>query len=295
VLEQLGVDPLHPLGRLIEQALVQPSPLSPLEDRGRRDPAFGQFPPSQQFALQPGIAAVGLGPLLATSPGLRLGRFGQMRDKPRGGDLFDHVAPARAPFHRDVDRSPRARGASSSLNQRRNRSRSGDQTRPRHASPVSGQERVEGDLPSVQIQPTYHRHQDLLVAALDWTDPIVVEGVLVAIDVAGSGSSGQGSKPAGLPTTDARCDRCLTPTMPKLPQLQHCANREGRHGEPPLGPVHHRTRPQFALPCCTPRAIELVHQAPTRAPPHMRCSGAWMKRQTQRISAVMTRLTYPPP
>src|SRR5204863_9658641 len=29
--------------------------------RSRRDPAFGQFPPSQQFALQLGIAAVGLG------------------------------------------------------------------------------------------------------------------------------------------------------------------------------------------------------------------------------------------
>ena len=204
-MEQLGVDPLHPLGPLIEQALVEPSPLSPLQDHRRRDPTFGQFPPSQQLALQPGIAAVGLRPLLATSPGLRLGRFGQMRDKPRGGDLFDHVTPARAPFHRDVDAvATRSRGelvaqpTTEPLPVRRP-----DSSSPR----VAGVEhqRVESDLPSVQIQPTYHRHQDLLVAALDWTHPIVVEGVLDATDVTRVGTTR--SRQHNSRPTDARCQR----------------------------------------------------------------------------------------
>ena len=79
VLEQLGVDALDPHPALVDQGLVQPRALAPLEDAVRWDPAFGQLASLQQLPLQAGIGAVGLGPLLASPSRLGLGRLGQVR------------------------------------------------------------------------------------------------------------------------------------------------------------------------------------------------------------------------
>jgi hypothetical protein len=54
----------------------------------------------QQLAYQPGIGAVGLRPILSPTRILRVGRLGDMRFEPRGGDFFDHIPPAGAALHR---------------------------------------------------------------------------------------------------------------------------------------------------------------------------------------------------
>ncbi|HZA88000.1 MAG TPA: hypothetical protein VE466_14080, partial [Acidimicrobiales bacterium] len=68
-------------------------PLAPLQHLCRQDPAGRQLPGHQQLPKQPGVAAVGLGPMLATTGRLSIGRLGQVRLEPRGLDLLDYTAP----------------------------------------------------------------------------------------------------------------------------------------------------------------------------------------------------------
>jgi hypothetical protein len=100
VLIELGMDPLAPHRALIDQRLVQPHPLAPLQHRLGRDPALRQLPGREQIPQQSGIGPVGLGPMLASPGRLRVGRLGHMRLEPGGGYLLDHIPPTRATFHR---------------------------------------------------------------------------------------------------------------------------------------------------------------------------------------------------
>jgi hypothetical protein len=97
--------------------------------------------------------------MLATTRGLGVGRFGQMRFEPRRGDLLDDIPPTGAALDRQRDRAtsrswrdvvaqPPPEPLPVGL--------------PEPAPPrIAGLhiECIERDLPSVQIQPTYHRHQ----------------------------------------------------------------------------------------------------------------------------------------
>ena len=159
VLEQLGVDPLGPHQTLIDQRLVQPDPFPPLQHDRRRDPRLGQIAALQQLAEQPGVGPVGLGVMLAAPRRLRIGRLGHVRLEPGRRDLLDHVAPTRAPLHRQRHRLPV--GPSGHV-----------VTQPTPDTVAVGLphptpphlarrrvHRVEGDLLPMQIQPTYHAHQ----------------------------------------------------------------------------------------------------------------------------------------
>ena len=160
VLIQLGVDPLHPRRALIDQRLVQPHPFPPLQHDRRRDPRLRQPAVLQQLAQQPTVAAIGLGAPLATTRRLRVGRLRQVRLEPSGDHLLDDVTPTGATLHRH--------------RHRRHRGAFGDVVAqpPSEPLPVGlphppgphltglHLQRVERDLPSMQIQPTYHRHRE---------------------------------------------------------------------------------------------------------------------------------------
>ena len=97
--------------------------------------------------------------MLATPRGLRVGRFGQMRLEPRRGDLFGDIPPTSAALHRQ--RHPAALRRGSHLVTEPTPEpiaiRLPDPAPP--LQPRLDLDDIERDLPSVQIQPTYHRHQ----------------------------------------------------------------------------------------------------------------------------------------
>ena len=111
------------------------------------------------LAQQPSVGAVGLGPPLAAPRCLGIGRLRQVRLEPRGLDLFDHVTPPGAALHRQRHRPAVGHDAS-------RRRATTDETGPIRLSDPAPPHlaglplgRAERDLPSMQIQPTYHRHQ----------------------------------------------------------------------------------------------------------------------------------------
>src|SRR5688572_15273471 len=97
--------------------------------------------------------------MLATPRRLRVGRLGQMRLELGRLDLLHHIAPTSAALHRHRHRPPLgparhvvAQPAPEPLPIRL----------PDPAPPLLARvdlERIERDLPSMQIQPTYDRHQ----------------------------------------------------------------------------------------------------------------------------------------
>jgi hypothetical protein len=74
-----GVDALAPQCPLVDEGLVEPDALSPLEDLFGWDPALGEFPCVEELPQQLGVAAVGLGLVLASSRCLGVGRLGEER------------------------------------------------------------------------------------------------------------------------------------------------------------------------------------------------------------------------
>jgi len=82
LVEQGGPDALHPPSALVGQGLVQPHPGSDLEHVVRGDPRLGQPAHRQQLPQEPGVGAVGLGPLLTAALLGRVGRLGQMASAP---------------------------------------------------------------------------------------------------------------------------------------------------------------------------------------------------------------------
>jgi hypothetical protein len=121
VVIQLGPNALHPLGALVDQGLVQPYPFSPLQHRLGRYPRFGQIAALQQLPQQPGIGAVRLGMTFPSPGGHGVGGLGHMSNKPRGGDLLDHIPPAVQPSTASSTDPPLALEATSSASQRRKR------------------------------------------------------------------------------------------------------------------------------------------------------------------------------
>jgi hypothetical protein len=105
VLEALGVEALYPTAALVGQGLVQPGPFAPLEHLGGGHPGLGQPALRQELTGQAGVVAVCLGPLLAAPGSLGLGRVGQVGPEAGRLHLFDHIAPAGAALHGDVDRA----------------------------------------------------------------------------------------------------------------------------------------------------------------------------------------------
>ena len=154
------MDPLHPRRALIDQRLVQPGPLPPLQHDRRRDPRRRQPAVGQQLAQQPTVAAVGLRPPLATPRRLRIGRLRQMRLEPGGDHLLDDVTPAGATLHRDRHRP--AAGVFGHVV-----AQPAPEPLPIGLPHPTGPhlpglhlQGIERDLPSMQIQPTYHRHRE---------------------------------------------------------------------------------------------------------------------------------------
>jgi len=129
-----------------------------LQDVLRRDPAFGQPALGQQRPKVPGVGLVGLGPPFAAPQRGGVGRLAQMRGDPGRGQFPGDIPPARASLHRERD-IPAA----------------GEPGQPGpHVRPVGrgdlapldlpghGIQIVEGDLLSVNVQPAYDGHRDLL-------------------------------------------------------------------------------------------------------------------------------------
>jgi hypothetical protein len=159
VLEELGVDALDPHAALIEQRLVEPHSLAPLQHRVGRDPGLGKIAALEQLPQQPGVAAIGLGVLLATTRCLRVGRLGHMRLEARSGNLLDDIPPPGAALHRQ--RRPVGGPRRQLVSQPPPEPLTvglPDAAAP-HLAAVDLQ-RVERDLTAMQIQPTYHAHPE---------------------------------------------------------------------------------------------------------------------------------------
>ena len=155
---QLGVDPLHPLRALIDQRLVEPHPLPPLQHLRRRDPRQRQVAVGQQVPEQLRVGPVRLGVAFATTSRLRVGRLGEERLEACRGDLLDHEPPARAALDRDLHR-PAVRSGGQLVSQPL--AEPIPVRLPPPASPLLARlhlHRIERDLPAVQIQATYHLH-----------------------------------------------------------------------------------------------------------------------------------------
>ena len=106
----------------------------------------------------PGVGLVGLGPPFAAPQRRGVGRLAQMRADPGRGQLLGDIPPPGAPLHRErhvvVAGEPGQPAA-----QVRPVGR-GDLAAPH--LPGHGVEVVEGDLLSMDIQPAYDGHRDLL-------------------------------------------------------------------------------------------------------------------------------------
>src|SRR3954462_7748557 len=100
----------------------------------------------QQLAQQLRVGPIGLGPMLAATRRLRVGRLGHVRLEPGRRHLLDHVAPPGTPLHRHRHPPPppppptpagrpRPRPPPSPPTQRPPRSRWACPPRPRHTSP----------------------------------------------------------------------------------------------------------------------------------------------------------------
>jgi len=106
----------------------------------------------------PGVGLVGLGMPLAAASGGGVGRLGQVRRNTSGGQLLGDVPPPGAPLHRERDviaagepRQPEPQMLPVSR---------GDLATPH--LPSHSVQVVEGQLLSVDIQPAYDGHWDLL-------------------------------------------------------------------------------------------------------------------------------------
>src|SRR5438128_5213527 len=97
--------------------------------------------------------------MLATPRGLRVGRLGQMRLEARRRDLFGDIPPTSAALHRQ--RHPAALRARCHLVAKPTTEPLPIRL-PNPAPPLQPRldlDNIERDLPPVQIQPSYHRHQ----------------------------------------------------------------------------------------------------------------------------------------
>jgi hypothetical protein len=106
----------------------------------------------------PGIGLVGLGMPLAAPGRGGVGRLAQMRRDAGAGQFLGHIPPPGAPLHRERDviaaGEPRQPGPQVLPVGR------GDLAAPH--LPGHGIQAVEGQLLSVDIQPAYDGHRDLL-------------------------------------------------------------------------------------------------------------------------------------
>ena len=165
VLEELGMDALDPHPTLVDQGLVEPGALSPLEHSFGRDPRLGQLAVGQQDTLELGVRAIGLGPLLPSSRRLSLGGLGEVRLEAGRRDLLDDVAPAGAPLDGDLDRQALCPGRRllerASGESERDR---GDHRRPRQSSPVSSTRASKVICPRCRSSPHTMAMRDLLGA-----------------------------------------------------------------------------------------------------------------------------------
>jgi len=101
---ELGMDALTP-----HRSLVDHDTYNRTRSRPSSTPAGGSSSPAaprgQQLPQQTGVAAVGLGPMLATTGPMGVGGLRQTRLEPRGLDLLHHVTPPGAALQRQRHRA----------------------------------------------------------------------------------------------------------------------------------------------------------------------------------------------
>jgi hypothetical protein len=128
------------------------------QDVPGRDPALRQPALGQQLPQVPAVGLVGLSVPLAAAGERGVGRLCQMRRDAGRGQLLGDIPPPGAPLHRERDVpgavEPRQPGAQVFPVSWRDLA-------ALHL-PGAGVEVVEGDLLSVDIQPAYDGHRDLL-------------------------------------------------------------------------------------------------------------------------------------
>jgi hypothetical protein len=152
------VDALHPAGVLAAQVVVEPQQRPGLQHQLRWDPTLRDPAALEQLTQQLRVRPVGLGPLLTTPRGGGIGRLGQVRHHSSTAQLFHHVPPPGAALHRELHIGHTVETAQPHR-QIPPIGRSDLPPRQLSRRPV---DIVEGQLLSVQIQPAYDRHGNLL-------------------------------------------------------------------------------------------------------------------------------------
>lgn len=94
--------PLHPVGALVAEVLVEADLGPPLLHLSRRHPRLGQAGFYQQLAWVPGVQLVGLRPPFFAPGRSRLGRVGQVSGDPSRRALLDDKTPAGAAFYNEM-------------------------------------------------------------------------------------------------------------------------------------------------------------------------------------------------
>ena len=102
----------------------------------------------------PGVGLIGLGAALGPAPPRGLGRLGQQRGDPRPLQLLDHESPPRAALHRE--RHILTAGEPLQPVPQRLPASRGDPALPH--LPGHGVQIVEGDLSTVDVEPSYDGH-----------------------------------------------------------------------------------------------------------------------------------------
>ena len=96
------LDPLLPLGVLLDQRVTQPDLGAQIEDVIGRDPRLRQPPGQQQLAVMASVRAVGFRALLVPAPRRGLRRLGEMHHSADRPKLLDEEPPAGRRLERDL-------------------------------------------------------------------------------------------------------------------------------------------------------------------------------------------------
>jgi hypothetical protein len=194
-------------------------------------------------------------------------------------DLLDHVPPAGAALDRQLHWTA-VRSRSEVLAQPT--TEPGPVRRRDPTTPVlSGlaHNRVEGDLGAMQIEPTYDAHEGPpRCSSRDGKQQVRLFPRRLlprSCPRQGSESSGQGSKPSSPQPQRPRCDRRLTPTLPKRSTRQQWTRREGGRPQPAPARRPRSARTNGPLPSCQPHPAatqpERSHRPVATTLSHMGC------------------------
>jgi hypothetical protein len=154
LVKQDCVRPLQPAAALVDERLAQPDPRPCFRHMRRGNPGLRHTRRLHKLAQVPRIDAVGLRPPLAPAQRGRVGRLGQMDDRPHPLELFDHEAPARA----RLDRKHRLATVEPAQPQPQMLAIGG---RDATAADLAafGVQIIERDLPTMKIQTTDDGHE----------------------------------------------------------------------------------------------------------------------------------------